>query len=61
MESNNQASPQPKAEAPAATPTSLSTAKKSAGKPSVKSNKIKPQPKKKVVTPGLGKVSLVTH
>jgi predicted secreted protein len=48
-------------ELPAATPTSLEVRRKPAGKASVKTNKVKPQPKKKVITPGLGKVTLVTH
>jgi hypothetical protein len=48
-------------EAPAAKPTSLSPNKKPAGKPAVKQDKVKSQPKKKVSTPGLGGVSLTTH
>ncbi len=46
---------------PSAEVTSLQPKKKPAGKPSVKANKVKPEPKKRVVTPGLGKVTLVTH
>ena len=48
-------------EAPSANPTRLSTRKKTAGKPSVKQNKVKPEPKQKVKVPGLGKVTLTTH
>jgi len=55
-----QPSPQP-FEAPSASPTRLSTRKKPAGKPSVNQNKVRPDPKKKVTTPGLGMVSITTH
>jgi len=48
-------------EAPSANPTRLSTRKKTAGKPSVKQNKVKPEPKKRITTPGLGMVSITTH
>jgi hypothetical protein len=48
-------------ELPTAEVTSLQPKRKPAGKASVKTNKVKPQPKKKVITPGLGKVTLVTH
>jgi hypothetical protein len=48
-------------ELPSATPTSLEPKRKPAGKASVKTNKVKPQPKKRIVSPGLGKVTLVTH
>lgn len=65
MESPKQPNPQPKLEAPAATVTPLTVPatpkKKPAGKPQVKTNKVKPEAKKKVTTPGLGKVSLVSH
>lgn len=46
---------------PSAEVTSLQPKKKPAGKATVKTNKVKPEPKKKVITPGLGKVTLVTH
>jgi len=46
---------------PSAEVTPLQPKKKPAGKPSVKTNKVKPEAKKKVITPGLGKVTLVTH
>jgi hypothetical protein len=48
-------------QAPSAKPTPLSPNKKRAGKPSVKQNKVKPEPKKRVSTPGLGMVSITTH
>lgn len=47
-------------ELPAATPTELSLRKKPAGKPKVKTDTARPA-KKRVMTPGLGKVTLVTH
>jgi len=62
MESLNQPNPQPQpAELPEAKPTPLSPKKKAAGKATVKTNKVTPEPKKKVITPGLGKVTLVSH
>jgi hypothetical protein len=48
-------------EAPKATVTSLEPKRKPAGKATVKTNKVKPEPKKRIVSPGLGKVTLVTH
>lgn len=47
-------------ELPSAEPTSLSPRKKRAGKPQVKTDTARPD-KKRVATPGLGKVTLVTH
>ena len=63
MESNKPLNPSDfeVTELPTAEVTSLQPKRKPAGKASVKTNKVKPQPKKKVITPGLGKVTLVTH
>jgi hypothetical protein len=47
-------------ELPSAEPTSLSPRRKPAGKPKVKTDTARPK-KKRVVSPGLGKVTLVTH
>lgn len=47
-------------ELPAATTTSLEPRRKPAGKPAVKAKK-NITARKRVVTPGLGKVTLVTH
>lgn len=62
MESLNQPNPQPQqAELPEAKPTALSPKRKPAGKAKVKTDKVTAGPKKKIATPGLGKVSLVSH
>lgn len=47
-------------EIPAATTTELSPRKKSAGRPKVKKDTARPT-RKRIVTPGLGKVTLVVH
>lgn len=47
-------------ELPRAEPTALSPRKKAAGKPKVKTDTARPK-KNRVLTPGLGKVTLVTH